>query len=250
MSHSYASCWEKVKRADGQIADLHRQIELFLMNPIRSVPRCSQIDPQTVQDVVRLHSQRDVPLRFSVIAGEIIHDLRSSLDHAAWQLVIANGRKPSRQTSFPTFLQKPAANTIRANRYAACVEGMSARARAVIEQLQPYRDQSPEDNLLGILTRLWNRDKHRQLNIIAAVVTGVSKIRLLHDIPDDGADAETAPSSQDVQMDLGGKLTVRAAFDEFGSLNNDTVTESLSKVSDEVRETITMIAKLIPEQSG
>jgi hypothetical protein len=38
-----------------------------------------------------------------VILGEIIHDLRSSLDHVVWQLVIANGSLPGYWNQFPIF---------------------------------------------------------------------------------------------------------------------------------------------------
>ena len=35
-----------------------------------------------------------------MILGEILYDLRSSLDHLVWQLVLANGQTPGRHNEF------------------------------------------------------------------------------------------------------------------------------------------------------
>src|SRR6267378_798859 len=45
------------------------------------------------------------PPRLSVILGDCLHNLRSALDHIAWQLVLANGEKPGRDTAFPILTQ-------------------------------------------------------------------------------------------------------------------------------------------------
>lgn len=39
---------------------------------------------------------------FSLLVGDCLHNLRSSLDHLAWQLVRCDGATPSRRTAFPT----------------------------------------------------------------------------------------------------------------------------------------------------
>jgi hypothetical protein len=38
---------------------------------------------------------------FGIIVGDIAHNLRSSLDHLVWQLVLQNRRLPSRRNQFP-----------------------------------------------------------------------------------------------------------------------------------------------------
>ena len=42
--------------------------------------------------------QKPVPVEFSFMIGDILHNLRSTLDHLVWQLTIANGKTPD---SFP-----------------------------------------------------------------------------------------------------------------------------------------------------
>src|SRR5436190_1677453 len=45
-----------------------------------------------------------VPLRFSLILGDAVHNINSALDHLAWQLVRHNQREPiDGQTGFPIF---------------------------------------------------------------------------------------------------------------------------------------------------
>ena len=41
------------------------------------------------------------PISWSVSFGEILYNLRSSLDHLVWQLVLANGQTPGRHNAFP-----------------------------------------------------------------------------------------------------------------------------------------------------
>jgi hypothetical protein len=46
---------------------------------------------------------KPVPLRFGVIAGEVIHDMRSALDHLATYLVELHGAKPTLNTAWPLY---------------------------------------------------------------------------------------------------------------------------------------------------
>ena len=39
---------------------------------------------------------REPPVRWGVMAGEIVHHLRSALDHLAWQLVLDGGGTPKK----------------------------------------------------------------------------------------------------------------------------------------------------------
>jgi hypothetical protein len=43
------------------------------------------------------------PVRWSVVVGEIIHDLRSALDHLVCQLAIANQNSATMGHQFPIF---------------------------------------------------------------------------------------------------------------------------------------------------
>lgn len=116
---------------------------------------------------------RPPPLRLSVLLGDLLHNLRSSLDHIAWQLVLANGGTPGRGTSFPILLTKKATLKIAGR--------ISKQAAAVVEDLQPYNNKSgvPEIDPLHILGTLNNIDKHREINIAVLNVTDMLEAHLM-----------------------------------------------------------------------
>jgi len=71
------------------------------------------------------------PLRWAVLLGEFLYDLRSSLDHLARALVIANNRKPTKKTEFPLSTggrQISKLKPVRRSRESARAQGQSLRA--------------------------------------------------------------------------------------------------------------------------
>lgn len=89
----------------------------------------------------------------AVRVGEIIHHARSSLDHAIWEMV--PNPKPG-FTGFPVSTEKGKFSSGK-------IKGINADAAAIVYGLQPFIDH--ESDPLWILNELWNRDKHRVLNL-------------------------------------------------------------------------------------
>lgn len=116
---------------------------------------------------------RDIPpIRWSIIIGEIVHNLRSVLDHLAWQLVKANGCKPNGDTGFPIFTQNPFvenADQRLLGRWERMTGGMHPDDIAFIKEFQPYK-RGNNLNAFFILNRLANHDKHRELHFAQNVV--------------------------------------------------------------------------------
>jgi hypothetical protein len=115
-----------------------------------------------------------IPQRFGVIAGNIVHQIRASLDNLVWQLVIANNGKPSGGiggNAFP-ILTRLDPNKNFGDLTRSTLRGVHPVHRALIEGLQPYQRPSGRDPVrqhpLGILAALSNRDKHQVLQIMAA----------------------------------------------------------------------------------
>lgn len=106
------------------------------------------------------------PAHLSVVIGDIVNNLRSSLDHLAWQLVIANGGTP--QTSPPTTqfpLHRSRTTSSGKLRKIEIAGGVAPKALAAVESLQPYhRVQDPGKHPLALLAELSNIDKHRTLH--------------------------------------------------------------------------------------
>jgi hypothetical protein len=126
----------------------------------------------------------DPPPRWGVVIGEIVHDLRSALDHLVWQMVLANngqpqaGRRGCPGHSFPVWTDGPAAGSTFA---AVVTRAKTGKLRdvhpdhvAAVEYFQPYLrnlqpGSPPDEQPFAILDELWNRDKHRLL--LAAFVS-------------------------------------------------------------------------------
>jgi hypothetical protein len=100
----------------------------------------------------------EFPLEISTMIGNILQDLRSSLDHMAYHLVtIGPGSGPTTRTYFP-ICATPAKYVSDAP---AKVEGMGQGAIDAIRAIEPYQGGNGE--ILWHLAAMNNMDKHRLL---------------------------------------------------------------------------------------
>jgi len=109
-----------------------------------------------------------VPDRFALIAGDLVHNLRGALDHITW--VLADRESPGRgddhQTQFPIITDP---NRWGRHPMTRWTNYLSDDDRWLLERLQPFHTASPaEDHPLAWLEALSNRDKHREINAVAA----------------------------------------------------------------------------------
>jgi len=128
--------------------------------------------PEADVHVFRLDTELP-PKRFSVEAGNIVHQLRSTLDNIVWQLVILNRREPRAGrwgNCFPILLDldpdesfgKKTSNSLR---------GVKGTHRTAIQRLQPNERPggvAPDENPIALLSDLSNRDKHQELQLLAS----------------------------------------------------------------------------------
>src|SRR5271157_1593673 len=141
---------EKLKRAEESIGDLNSQIVAFLQE--RPEGGLSHDKQKAAKEFAEFHAERTIPLRFGVIAGEVIHHLRSSLEHIAWMLssVRYRERYPTR-IGFPIFAVDPIAARAAGDKnkiasYNRQVKGILDKgALDLIEGLQPYKATNPAD---------------------------------------------------------------------------------------------------------
>ena len=71
------SAFIKLERANRRIEELGGEIDTFLNEEANA--KLVYEDPEEADAFRRQHNSRDVPLRFSVTAGEVLYHLRSSL---------------------------------------------------------------------------------------------------------------------------------------------------------------------------
>jgi hypothetical protein len=112
------------------------------------------------------------------VVGDAIHNLRSSLDYLAYQLVIANRQKPTQTTAFPIFDDsKGYKANIRGK-----IKGMGKEAKEAIRKIKPYKGGGDDSDTLWRLHKLDIRDKHHLL------VTAGSQLRLRSSTPSEQRD--------------------------------------------------------------
>ena len=144
----------KLERAYKHISDIDAAIRLFFESSPYVI--VAKQDQQTGDYVSYVESVRDVPADVPLIAGDAINNIRSALDHLAWQLVLSAGNIPGPSTSFPIFDSATEYET----RSERKVKGMRQAAIDAIGALKPYKT---ENRLLWQLHRLDIIDKHRMV---------------------------------------------------------------------------------------
>ena len=76
----------KVERAKEHIRDLEAEVRSFLSKSPYVVG--AKRDPQTRKLIYYVANVSETPIKIAPIAGDVIQNLRSALDHLAYQLVI------------------------------------------------------------------------------------------------------------------------------------------------------------------
>lgn len=173
----------KIERARQHLKTLGHETRVFTESqPYRTV---IEPDPETGDQVVRVRltrPERRIPLRLGLIAGDAIHNLRSALDHLAWQLAVI-GDGPDRFTQFPLFDDAHEYRRLEHRLLHGIVKGHRTR----IEALQPYHvkqlvnagtlldrgDPRIINASLMAIGRLDNTDKHR----LILPITGIAAWR-------------------------------------------------------------------------
>jgi len=143
----------KIERAKKHLVELERElIEESRHAYAHSI--MTNEDPQTGHESQVFRTLRVAPFNSIAVAGDIIQNLRSSLDHLAYQLILAEGNRPTSANCFPICEDRTAYERDKARR----VKGMSTEAKEAIDLLEPY---GGGNNALWRLHRLNNIDKHR-----------------------------------------------------------------------------------------
>lgn len=241
MAHPLDGARAKIQRAEEHIKNLDREIFSFTSQkpPPYKVIRQHQNDGRKYAFIVS--GEPIVPLRFGVMAGEVVHQLRSSLDHMVYALVIRNGGTPTNQTQFPicSTLEKFKEACARGR-----IRGVSGSAERIITAEQPYNSPTPDDTLLAALDECDILDKHRLLVVVAAVahlgqevrikggrdiaITGMSPPKNVK-VAREGTEVfsfDLATPAPDFEADA--DLVLQIAFEKIGRVPLQPVTKMLS----------------------
>jgi len=224
----------KVERAEHHLRDF--EILVAPLKDRRGYPMSEGFETED-QDrlwVCRLDiPEPDDPL-LPILAGDLMFNLRSALDHLATAMV----RRSTNRTAFPLFTTDPYERDPLTGdylhgeareRWETITKGFPKRAMPIVEFVQPYhfkkQGRDPRYGALALLRALQNADKHRRLAIIVGglrspiiwyQLTPTKKRRArLPRVPDDGRlPPRTAvhrsldPLPPDVKMEAEGTVDV------------------------------------------
>ena len=209
MTDPLESARAKLHRADNQIRGLREQFHAGWDKHLYGISTFE--DLMTGETVVTVAKPHSLFIDYSIKVGEVVHHMRSALDHAVWQMV-PNPKEGV--TGFPVFTLKDRDPVEPKKRYferhgLRIIDGINPAAATVIRNLQPFA--TSKDQRLRILNDMWNWEKHRLLNMMVILPQGIAPwyrylieghIRTLPfiNIPadlDDGAEIARVPHPSD-----------------------------------------------------
>ncbi len=170
------SWWLKVKRAQKHMVDIEREAQRYAgLRPYRFEPFPQPKGHRDLRWTLRITSQPDPML--ALMVGDFVHNLRSALDH----VVVASIPKKARSsfTAFPwtsvdIFAKRAKGEFViksddARQDFERAIRGIHPDARTTIIGLQPYHAGSEAHRMvLGLISRLDNADKHRELTTFGA----------------------------------------------------------------------------------
>lgn len=165
----------KIQRAEENIRNLNTEITAFLSRNPNLYDIRGEFENGGLEYVVKGYGKPDIPLRFSVLAGEIIHHLKSVFDHLICALIVEQGGTPTAASKFPVCFK---ADKFIKTCQNGCINGVSDSAVDIIEKTQPYHAVNPATTVLGGLTEWDNIDKHRLLILTVGIVTLGERINI------------------------------------------------------------------------
>jgi hypothetical protein len=175
------SWWLKVKRAQKHMVEIKCEIRRYQrLHPYR-FERVVEPNPnRPVKWGLRITEQPDPMI--ALMLGDFVHNLRSALDHVVVASIPKKDR--GRDTGFPfashdIFAKDANGNFVIENdqvrnNFERPIQGIDSKARAIIVALQPFHHGAiAHRHALGVVSRLDNADKHRELTTFTSGLLNV-----------------------------------------------------------------------------
>ena len=161
----------KLQRAGEQIDALQAEmIGVLNTEPYPYMPR-AHFDKQSQNLIVSVHVQKLPEPMWGIKVGEIVHNLRSCLDHIVWQLVVhKHGRPPvTKMNQFPIFETEAGFDDRGVKKF---LHDVGSDAIDLIRSEQPFKTRQDTIKMpLWNLKELSDVDKHRRLHLTGAMVS-------------------------------------------------------------------------------
>lgn len=256
-------CYAKLYRAEDHLRDF----DALWKRGVDSGRYLSSREDEKGEVVYEVSFPEAEALAFGVRIGDVVHNLRSALDHLIWQLVLANGETPGAWNQFPLVRSKGSFPPKGRGGH-SFIEGIGAEASRYIERAQRYiGNESDWDYPLWTIVNLSNADKHRVVTpvgqafrkptvtwqeAIGGTQMGITitsrhpgdSTRAARGPLEDGAEIFRRTPAQ-IEKDMKYSITQELAFQEGSGLKGRYVSIVLSKASSEVRNLLDGAAPLM-----
>jgi hypothetical protein len=172
--HELTSCHLKIGRAKEHLETLGRELSAWAKTESMRVIKESEDGGRTHRVFVEVIEPAPLA-RWSLVAGDCVHNLRSALDSLLYGIaIIQTGQNPppdEKKIQFPIVTDAASFQGEVKRR----LQSLSPAVTQALETFQPYnRPHSDLPPLLGILSVLSNQEKHRMLNVGAATTHSAS----------------------------------------------------------------------------
>ena len=247
----------RVEWAREHIEQFIREADSFLKTDPYSVVPEIHAQPRGYILRYRFKVDRQPPIGLSLLTGDAIHNLRSTLDNLVWNLGQISGESPKSQLAFPVCIEEEWFKM----KVLYTLKRLPIDAQALIENLQPYnRRDDPQGHQVYILNRLWNDDKHETPPVVAGLQSGlglgirgggrvnIGSGRISTGATDDGAEIMnfSMPDLQSITK-LKPVFKVDVAFDKNGPARGAIARKLLFDLYDFIRnEVVEKFAPFFP----
>lgn len=155
----------KIERAHEHGKSLQAEVDFALRPESKIIQLRADLDRQSGYHVYRVATVPEPWMRrVGLIIGDLVHNLRSGLDHLFWQLYCAHVGVPkdereARRVQFPIEDKCEVLSEKRGKRFSKIPD----RQWAIIARVQPYEGPDMDTVAIRMIRDLSNRDKHRVL---------------------------------------------------------------------------------------
>ncbi len=168
MSALYEGCWHKLNRAKLHFNEIDNRVGAWAKFDSKPPFRFGKkFDPKLNRFTFHVESVEEVPVLRTLIAGDALTNFRAALDYLAQDLVGRDSERKWKGTSKPKFPVCMHPNEF-GNDVESYSPGIATKHQAIDKGYQPYEwDAFKDTHPFAVLTRLVNRDKHRELQLAA-----------------------------------------------------------------------------------
>jgi hypothetical protein len=168
-----AGVWVKLERAREHIQYLSDQVNSFYdRHPYRLV---GEEDPRSGLYIVSIHINETPDLRWGVVAGDAVHNMRSALDnlwHRLWYKPGSAAYRRARYDGFPWF------DNVQQLEARFKTRPKNAREKAIVDVLRSLRPYKSGNSDLSALIELSNEDKHTSFLPVLGALRGDYRVYL------------------------------------------------------------------------